>query len=237
MPKQLFHKWWILVTRSVYARRRRIPLPPRQVLAKFGSVAALARAIGVSNNAIYKWLQGDGQPNLSNLVGLSRAARVSIEWLATGRGVAARKGATAPHAPGAGYTFMPRFDARGGARGRPGLMNDRIGGQPGAEQRMGAHAAAYGAAQSTAAEIAGDSMAPTLNETDLAIVDLGEPRFRRDAILRAAPLRRAGGAAIAAASRRQADYQERQSGIPAGDSGARNDRDQIGSVIWSGTRR
>jgi DNA-binding phage protein len=56
-----------------------------QVLARFSSVAALAREIGVSDNAIYKWLAGRGQPSVSNLVALSRTAGVSLEWLATGR--------------------------------------------------------------------------------------------------------------------------------------------------------
>jgi phage repressor protein C with HTH and peptisase S24 domain len=56
-----------------------------QVLANFSSVAALARELGVSDNAIYKWLAGRGQPSVSNLVSLSRTAGVSLEWLATGR--------------------------------------------------------------------------------------------------------------------------------------------------------
>jgi phage repressor protein C with HTH and peptisase S24 domain/DNA-binding phage protein len=56
-----------------------------QVLKSFTSVAALAREIGISDNAIYKWLAGRGQPSISNLVSLSRTAGVSLDWLATGR--------------------------------------------------------------------------------------------------------------------------------------------------------
>ena len=55
-----------------------------QVIQSFGSVVALATAVGVSDNAIYKWLAGRGQPSVANLVALARAARVSVEWLATG---------------------------------------------------------------------------------------------------------------------------------------------------------
>lgn len=207
-----------------------------QVLAKFGSVAALARAIGVSNNAIYKWLQGDGQPNLSNLVGLSRAARVSIEWLATGRGVAAHRGAAAPRALGAGYTFMPRFDARGGARGRPGLINDQIVDSLALSSEWVRTRLHTEPRNLLLLEIAGDSMAPTLNETDLAIVDLGEPRFRRDAIY---VLRHADELAVRRLQHRPDGKLIIKSDNPAYEPviAARETIAIIGSVIWSGTRR
>ena len=55
-----------------------------QVIHSYGSVVALAAAVGVSDNAIYKWLAGRGQPSVGNLVALAKAARVSVEWLATG---------------------------------------------------------------------------------------------------------------------------------------------------------
>ncbi len=34
-----------------------------QVLERFGSVAELARVVGITDNAIYKWLAGRGEPN------------------------------------------------------------------------------------------------------------------------------------------------------------------------------
>jgi len=203
-----------------------------QVLAKFGSVAALARAIGVSNNAIYKWLQGDGQPNLSNLVGLSRAARVSIEWLATGRGAPARKGAAAPRSMAEGYTFMPRFDARG----KPALMNDQIVDSLALSNDWVRTRLHTEPRNLLLLEIAGDSMAPTLNQTDLAIVDLGEPRFRRDAIY---VLRHADELAVRRLQRRPDGKLIIKSDNPAYEPvvAARETIAIIGSVIWSGTRR
>src|ERR1700719_4436821 len=62
--------------------RRRL----RLIMQQFGSVADLARAVGVSDNAIYKWVSGRGQPSMMSLVNLSKAAGVSVEWLAAGRG-------------------------------------------------------------------------------------------------------------------------------------------------------
>src|SRR5229473_2990387 len=60
--------------------RRRL----RLIMQQFGSVADLARAVGVSDNAIYKWVSGRGQPSMTSLVSLANAAGVSVEWLATG---------------------------------------------------------------------------------------------------------------------------------------------------------
>ena len=58
----------------------------RLIMQQFGSVADLARAVGVSDNAIYKWVTGRGNPGMLSLVNLAKAAGVSVEWLATGRG-------------------------------------------------------------------------------------------------------------------------------------------------------
>src|SRR3977135_1560476 len=66
--------------------RRRL----RLIMQQFGSVADLAKAVGVSDNAIYKWVSGRGQPSMTSLVSLAQAAGVSGEWLATGHGASAK---------------------------------------------------------------------------------------------------------------------------------------------------
>lgn len=60
--------------------RRRL----RLIMQQFGSVADLARAVGVSDNAIYQWVSGRGQPSMISLVNLTRAARVSIRAIEEG---------------------------------------------------------------------------------------------------------------------------------------------------------
>src|SRR5260370_29803686 len=91
--------------------RRRL----RLIMQQFGSVADLARAVGVSDNAIYKWVSGRGQPSMISLVNLARAARVSIEWLATGQDAA--KG-EAQKAETGEFGYLPRNSVRtGGGRG------------------------------------------------------------------------------------------------------------------------
>src|SRR5260370_6869476 len=77
----------------------------RLIMQQFGSVADLARAVGVSDNAIYKWVSGRGQPGMISLVNLAKAAGGSVEWLATGRGAPA-KGQAPPPQPA--FTALPR---------------------------------------------------------------------------------------------------------------------------------
>ena len=83
-----------------------------QVIQSFGSVVTLARAVGVSDNAIYKWLSGRGQPSVVNLVALARAARVSIEWLATGEETRQSAQAVTRAVEHGDFIFMPRTRIR-----------------------------------------------------------------------------------------------------------------------------
>src|SRR6202035_1861952 len=84
-----------------------------QVLQKFRSVADLARLIGVSDNAIYKWLSGRGQPSVANLVALAKASKVSIEWLATGHESSVAKRSTGHSAERDEFFYVPRYDVKG----------------------------------------------------------------------------------------------------------------------------
>src|ERR1700719_751834 len=83
-----------------------------QVLQKFGSVADLARRIGVSDNAIYKWLSGRGQPSVANLVALAKASKVSIEWLATGHESAPVQRGSRRVAENEEFVYLARHNAR-----------------------------------------------------------------------------------------------------------------------------
>src|SRR5579863_6579956 len=92
-----------------------------QVIQSFGSVVALAKAVGVSDNAIYKWLAGRGQPSVTNLVAVARAARVSVEWLATGEEPRQSSQAATRAVEHGDFIFMPRNRIRTSG-GRAGLI-------------------------------------------------------------------------------------------------------------------
>ena len=50
------------------------------------SAEQFAESMGASPSALRKWLKGQAEPRRDTLVALARAAGVSVEWLATGRG-------------------------------------------------------------------------------------------------------------------------------------------------------
>lgn len=58
----------------------------KRLLKGYGTASSLAKAVGVSEGAIRKWLHGQAEPGRDNLVALARAAEVSVAWLATGEG-------------------------------------------------------------------------------------------------------------------------------------------------------
>ena len=54
-------------------------------IMKGQSVRAFARISGVDDKSIRKYLSGTGEPTLKNLIKLSTAGEVSVQWLATGK--------------------------------------------------------------------------------------------------------------------------------------------------------
>ena len=62
------------------------PVRLRQAVSVFGSVTALARAIGRSDGAVRKWLRGASEPSVSDVRAIAAATGVSIQWLITGEG-------------------------------------------------------------------------------------------------------------------------------------------------------
>lgn len=153
-----------------------------QVLASFGSVVACAKAIGVSDNAIYKWLSGRGQPSVANLVALARASRVSVEWLATGHEPEQTASAITHSVERGDYIFMPRNLVRF-SRGKDGVIrSDQVVDfiafrAEWVKRRLGTDSRDL-----ILIEVVGDSMTPIFKDSDLILADLAEPRFRQDGI-------------------------------------------------------
>ena len=171
--------------------RRRL----RLIMQQFGSVADLARAVGVSDNAIYKWVSGRGQPSMVSLVNLARAARVSVEWLATGQEANARD---ARDSEAGEYVYLPRHSARAQA-GRITMQSAQIVDHVALKsewlsQRLGAEPKSV-----MLVEAVGDAMSPTIDEGDLVLVDLRELRYRYDGVY---ALRSGGDIAIKRLQRR-----------------------------------
>jgi len=204
-----------------------------QVIESFGSVAALATAVGVSDNAIYKWLACRGQPSVGNLVALARAGRVSVEWLATGTEAAQSAQAVTRAVEHGDYIFMPRNRMRF-SRGRGGILRsaqvvDSIAFRAAwVKQRLNTEPRDL-----ILIEVVGDSMAPTVEDSDLILANLAEPRFRQDGIYL---LRHESGLTVKRIQRRPDGKLLVRSDNPKYEAMVVSHVSVIGRVIWSGGR-
>jgi transcriptional regulator with XRE-family HTH domain len=202
-----------------------------QVIHSFGSVVSLATVVGVSDNAIYKWLAGRGQPSVANLVALARAARVSVEWLATGVEAAQGAQAASRAVEHGDFIFMPRNRIRFSS-GRDGILRseqvvDSIAFRADWVKRV-LHTEPR---DLILIEVVGDSMAPTVEDSDLILANLAEPRFRQDGIYL---LRHDGGLAVKRIQRRPDGKMLVRSDNPKYEAMVVPSVKIIGRVIWIG---
>jgi phage repressor protein C with HTH and peptisase S24 domain len=157
--------------------RRRL----RLIMQQFGSVADLARAVGVSDNAIYKWVSGRGQPSMMSLVNLSKAAGVSVEWLATGRGAPTKAKSEIRTSEPSDAAPLPRTSLRA-VNGRGAIQNQQIVDYVSFQSEWLQRSLNVDQRNLMLVEVIGDSMSPTVDEGDLVLVDLHEARFRHDGV-------------------------------------------------------
>ncbi|HLW69395.1 MAG TPA: S24 family peptidase [Candidatus Binataceae bacterium] len=160
--------------------RRRL----RLIMQQFGSVADLAKAVGVSDNAIYKWVSGRGQPSMTSLVSLAQAAGVSVEWLATGHGgstkdqmdIAKTRNVSAP-----AVVSLPR-EVVALAESVSQLRSTQIVDYLSFQAEWLRRQLGVEPTQVALIEALGDAMAPTIDEGDLCLIDLRSPRVRYDGL-------------------------------------------------------
>jgi phage repressor protein C with HTH and peptisase S24 domain len=204
-----------------------------QVIESFGSVVMVAKAVGVSDNAIYKWLAGRGQPSVTNLVALARAARVSIEWLATGEESKQSAQAITRAVEHGDFIFMPRNRIRFSS-GREGILrSDQVVDSIAFRAEWVKRRLSTEARDLLLIEVVGDSMAPTVEDADLILADLAEPRFRQDGIYL---LRHDSGLAVKRIQRRPDGKLLIRSDNPKYEAMVVSTVNVIGRVIWTGGR-
>jgi phage repressor protein C with HTH and peptisase S24 domain len=204
-----------------------------QVIESFGSVVMVAKAVGVSDNAIYKWLAGRGQPSVTNLVALARAARVSIEWLATGEESKQSAQAITRAVEHGDFIFMPRNRIRFSS-GREGILrSDQVVDSIAFRAEWVKRRLSIESRDLLLIEVVGDSMAPTVEDADLILADLAEPRFRQDGIYL---LRHDSGLAVKRIQRRPDGKLLIRSDNPKYEAMVVSTVNVIGRVIWTGGR-
>lgn len=210
--------------------RRRL----RLIMQQFGSVADLARAVGVSDNAIYKWVSGRGQPSMMSLVNLSKAAGVSVEWLATGRG-APTKTRPEVHAAEPAEAMVPGRPALRAVNSRGSLQSPQIVEYLSFQPEWLGRTLNLDARNLALVEVIGDSMSPTIDEGDLVLVDLRETRFRHDGVY----VMRTGGDLAVNRLQRQPDGSLLIRSDNAAYESASVKSDEVsllGRVVWLGGR-
>jgi len=204
-----------------------------QVIQSFGSVVALATAVGVSDNAIYKWLAGRGQPSVANLVALARAGRVSLEWLATGSESAQTAQAVTRAVESGDFIFMPRNRIRFSS-GRDGLLSsEQVVDSIAFRADWVKRALKTESRDLILIEVVGDSMAPTVEDSDLILANLAEPRFRQDGIYL---LRHESGLTVKRIQRRPDGKLLVRSDNPKYEAIVAANVKIIGRVVWIGGR-
>ena len=202
-----------------------------QVIHSFGSVVSLATAVGVSDNAIYKWLAGRGQPSVANLVALARVARVSVEWLATGAEAVPGAQAGARAAEHSDFIFMPRSRIRFSS-GREGMLrSEQVVDSIAFRAEWIKRVLRAEPRDLILIEVAGDSMAPTIEDGDLILANLAEPRFRQDGIYL---LRHDDGLAVKRIQRRTDGKMLMRSDNPKYEAMVVASVKIIGRVVWIG---
>ncbi|HUN57756.1 MAG TPA: helix-turn-helix transcriptional regulator [Candidatus Binataceae bacterium] len=211
--------------------RRRL----RLIMQQFGSVADLARAVGVSDNAIYKWVSGRGQPGMISLVNLAKAAGVSVEWLATGQGTPAKEKAETVAVPEpAEFIIMPNHVLKSGGN-RNSIQSSQIVDYLSFRGDWLRRVINTDPRSLLLVEAVGDAMSPTIDEGDLVLADLRESRFRHDGIY----VFRAGGTLAIKRIQRQSDGMLliRSDNSAYEPSRAKpDDLSTIGRVLWIGGR-
>jgi phage repressor protein C with HTH and peptisase S24 domain len=207
--------------------RRRL----RLIMQQFGSVADLARAVGVSDNAIYKWVSGRGQPSMLSMVHLARAARVSIEWLATGHDPSrseAPVGETHEYIPPVRNPARVSI-SRGSAQSRQ-IVDYLAFKEEWVRRRLESDPQHI-----MLLEAMSDSMSPTIEEGDLMLLDLQDPHFRFDGVYM---MRVGSELAVRRIQRRPDGRLIVRSDNPAYEPSvaAAESVNIVGHVIWSGGR-
>lgn len=139
----------------------------RELASKVGSANALAKAAGISQSGIQRYLNG-GEPSRKALVAIATAGSVSIDWLATGRD-------TVNHtAEGPGgmedYAFVPLYDAQCSAGAGSWNENSRVLTHL-SFTRYSLRKQGLTPDHLSAIRIDGDSMEPVLNSGDTVLID------------------------------------------------------------------
>ena len=142
----------------------------------------LARAFGVSESGFKKWLAGNAEPSLKNLIGIQDVTGFALQWIATGEGQMFHDEAAAGALPADGFVYVPRYDVRVGAGAGQVIESENLKGFLAFREDWVRSRLRRNPATLVVFEAFGDSMSPTIADGDIMLVDTSEDRVRGSAI-------------------------------------------------------
>ena len=84
----------------------------REVVSIIGNSNIAAKKIGVTTSSVARWIKGESDPSRTNLIKIAEAAKVEVNWLATGQGPMFASAATRLNEPQASYNVSEQDEGR-----------------------------------------------------------------------------------------------------------------------------
>lgn len=172
------------------------------IVNQIGSLEKAGEIAGVTGEQVGRWMRGRARPSFFGIVALANAARVRLDWLATGDGD--RQPSPWPRSIielmpevmdkerririagdedlGPEWVLLPRHAVRAGAGNGVAVVSERIVDHLAFRAEWLRGVLRRGPAGLILVEARGDSMEPTIHDRDLLLVDTAENQVRHNAI-------------------------------------------------------
>jgi phage repressor protein C with HTH and peptisase S24 domain len=210
-----------------YRERGKFSIRIKTLATFVGGPKQLSERSGLSRAVIGKYLSGKSDPSRQRLVKLANAAGVSIRWLVTGEGEMSRDDQS--------FVFMPGGEIKDRSAGEPAVSGDQIVDHLALRADWVREALRADPNRVALIEARRDSMAPTINDGDLLLVEVSGDPFALDGIY--VIIRPDGLAAKRLVKRIDGTFEIRSDNPLYGCEVARPEALKIlGRVIWHGRR-
>lgn len=208
------------------------------LVERAGGPGELARKSGLSRRVVDKYRGGESDPSRARLVRLAQAGNVSLTWLATGEGSVIPDPVHPSSVPDGDFVALPRYSVQAAAGQGDLVEGEHVLNYVHFRRDWLRRTLGVNPASLVLLEAAGDSMADTIKNGDLLIVDASDPRFRGDGIyvvsvddmlmVKRVGLRLTGGVRISSDNPRYPEVLE-----IGRDEASRRVR-FVGRVVWKG---
>ena len=146
-----------------------------------GGKKNLARAIGISESQLYRYISGDSHPTVEPLAAIARCGSVRLDWLVLGEGPTGLmpeiNDVTAGYNSHVSYVEIEEYAADGAAINQPIRDLGRF-----SFNRMWLTKCGLSSDNLRTIRAHGDAMAPTIDDGDVLLIDISQTKFNGDAI-------------------------------------------------------